>query len=128
MAQPTILLVDDDENILVLYRLALKSRPEWNIYSATDGQNALAQASKCRPSLVVLDVMLPDMDGIQVCRYLRDQAYMAEVPIVMLSARDDNSTLQAARTAGANDYWIKPLSPSELVRKIGQLLNGHSTS
>jgi DNA-binding response OmpR family regulator len=124
MIQPSILLVDDDENILTLYRLALKRKPDWSLCSAADGEHALQLVDECTPDFVVLDVMLPGIDGIEICRRLRLQASTAKVPVVMLSARDDAAVHRAARAAGANDFWLKPISPADFVNRIDRWLNG----
>ena len=123
MTQPSIMLVDDDENILALYRLALKRKPDWKLCSAIDGERALQLAAECDPDFVVLDVMLPDIDGIEICRRLRLQTSMANVPVVMLSAHNDPAILRAAQTAGANDFWVKPISPADFVNRIDRWLN-----
>ncbi len=124
MTRPNVMLVDDDENILTLYRLALRRKPDWNLYCAADGERALQLVVECDPDFVVLDVMLPDIDGIELCRRLRLQASMAKVPVAMLSARDDAEVRRAARAAGANDFWVKPISPADFVNRIDRWLNG----
>ena len=123
MTQPRIMLVDDDENILTLYRLALRRKPDWNLCSAADGEHALQLVGECEPDFVVLDVMLPGIDGIEICRRMRAQASLAQVPVVMLSARDNAAVQRAAREAGANDYWLKPVSPADFVNRIDHWLN-----
>jgi DNA-binding response OmpR family regulator len=124
MPQPTILLVDDDESILALYRLALRRKPDWVLCSALDGERALQLAVECNPDFVVLDVMLPDIDGIEICRRLRLQTSMMHVPVVMLSAHTDPAIQRAAQTAGANEYWVKPISPADFVNRIDRWLYG----
>lgn len=128
MAQPCILLVDDDKEILGLYRLGFRLRPEWHIFSATDGLSALEEAALHRPNLIILDVMLPDMTGVEVCRQLRAQPCAANTPIVMLSATADPATYKAAHVAGATDFWKKPMSPVELLRRVERLLDTNGSS
>jgi DNA-binding response OmpR family regulator len=123
MPTRTILLVDDDEDILTLYRLALKRKSNWNIYSAADGPTAIAQAMDRQPDLVVLDVMLPGgMSGIEVCRQLSSRFSSARVPVVMVSAMTDVETSRLARAAGAREFWTKPVSPIEFVDHLEELM------
>lgn len=123
MHQPQILLVDDDENILALYRLALKRKPDWKLFSASDGAHTLQLLAEQQLDFVVLDVMLPDIDGIEICRRLRLLAHLATVPVVMFSASNDSAIKREARAAGANDFWEKPVSPAEFVSRIERWLN-----
>jgi CheY-like chemotaxis protein len=120
----TILLVDDEEEILMLYRLALRRKPDWNIFTALDGPMALDQAKEHRPDAIVLDVMLPgDMDGIEVCQKLHTWPSLKDVPIVIVTARSDPDTSRSAQMAGARDFWPKPISPVEFVSRLERLMN-----
>lgn len=123
MSQRTILLVDDDEDILTLYRLALKHKSDWNIYSATDGASALSQSKNVQPNLIVLDVTLPGgMTGIEVCRQLRMHFATAHVPVIMVSALNDLPTSRAAHAAGAQEFWTKPVSLIKFVAHLEKLM------
>jgi CheY-like chemotaxis protein len=123
MSPRTVLLVDDDEDILTLYRLALRHKSDWNIYSAIDGPTALARSIDIQPNLIVMDVMLPGgMTGIEVCRQLRSHFAAAQVPVVMVSALSDPHTSQAARSAGAQEFWTKPVSPIKFVKHLEKLM------
>ena len=125
MHQRTILLVDNDQDVLTLYRLALKRKSDWNIFSATDGPAALTQARDIQPNLIVLDAMLAgSMSGIEVCRQLTSQSSTAQVPVAIVSALNDPDIFQAARAAGARGFWIKPVPPIQFVEHLEELMAG----
>jgi DNA-binding response OmpR family regulator len=110
----TILVVDDDPKIRDLLRLYLE-RDRHRAVFASDGLEALAVAQRWRPALVLLDVMLPGLDGFEVCRRLRDEG---DVPIVLLTARSGDSDKVVGLDLGADDYVVKPFSPRELMARI----------
>lgn len=114
-----ILLVDDEPSILELSRLYLE-REGFRVQSVQDGQSALEAVTRDRPALVVLDVMLPRLDGFEVCRRLR----AADVPIaiLMLTARDDDIDKILGLELGADDYLTKPFNPRELVARVKAIL------
>jgi len=116
-----ILIVEDDNELSALLRLMLRLS-DWEISSACNGLQALERAETFRPDLVLLDIMLPGMDGIQVCQRLRAKPFMAQVPIVMLSVQRDPSIRAAAFAAGAVDYWAKPIMPQEFLTQIKRVL------
>jgi DNA-binding response OmpR family regulator len=116
-----ILVVEDNDELSTLLRLMLKLS-EWELCRAVDGYEALDRAREFRPTLVLLDVMLPGINGIEVCRRLRTEPYMAGVPIVILSSMSDKATRQAAREAGAVEYWVKPVAPAEFLKDIRRVL------
>lgn len=119
-----ILVVEDDEELSVLLRLMIKiKQSDWEFLSATDGRAALTRAEDFQPDLILLDIMLPEMDGITVCRTLREDPHWAKTKIVMLTALDDPKTRQTALEAGANDYWTKPIMPDELLDGILKILS-----
>ncbi len=120
MAQ-RILVVEDDNELSTLLRLMLRLS-DWEIASAPNGEEALERAHTFRPTLILLDVMLPGMDGIEVCRRLRAEPDMAGVPVVILSAKSDPQTQQAAQNAGAIEYWTKPVLPQEFLANIRRVL------
>lgn len=110
-----ILLVDDEEDILKLLETVLKKEGFQNIFKATTGLKAMEIAEKAAPDLIVLDIMLPDLDGFEVCRRLREITY---VPILFLSARDENVDKLLGLGIGGDDYITKPFSPKEVVFRI----------
>ncbi len=115
----TILLVDDEPHIIQLARLYLE-RENYQIITAGDGPAALDAAEKQRPALMVLDIMLPGLDGFEVCRRLRAQDN--DLPIIMLTARDDDIDKIVGLEMGADDYLTKPFNPRELVARVKAIL------
>jgi two-component system alkaline phosphatase synthesis response regulator PhoP len=114
-----ILVVEDEEELSMLLRLMMKiKQSDWEMLSATTGIEALKRAEEFRPDLILLDIMLPEMDGISVCKKLREDPRWAKTSIVMLTALNDSKTRQAAKAAGANDYWTKPIMPQELLNGV----------
>lgn len=113
-----ILVIEDDPNTLALVALYLQ-REGFQALTAPDGEAGLAMARTQRPDLVVLDLMLPRMDGWEVCRQLRRQR---DIPVIMLTARGDEIDKVAGLTLGADDYVVKPFSPRELVARVQAVL------
>lgn len=113
-----ILIVDDDPRLRDLVRIALE-RAGHLVLTASDGRQALLQTARESPDLVVLDVGLPEMDGFETCRRIRERS---EVPILFLTARDDELDRILGLELGADDYVTKPFSPRELVARIRAIL------
>ena len=114
----TILVVDDEERIIDLAKMYLE-QDGYPVMSATDGVNALRMILEGRPNLVVLDLMLPGMDGLEVCRRVRAES---DVPIIMLTARSDDIDKIVGLELGADDYLTKPFNPRELVARVKAIL------
>ena len=114
----TILVVDDEQRIIDLARMYLE-QDGYRVTSATDGASGHRQILRDKPSLVVLDLMLPQMDGWEVCRKVRAQS---DVPIIMLTARSDDIDKIVGLELGADDYLAKPFNPRELVARIKAIL------
>jgi DNA-binding response OmpR family regulator len=119
--QPVILAADDDEDILQLVSFRL-GRSGYRVLQAHDGEEAVALALEHEPDLAVLDVMMPKMDGFEVVRRLRAEEATKSIPIIMLTARAQDSDVQGGFEAGANDYLRKPFSPKELRTRVQALL------
>ncbi len=113
-----ILVVDDDAKIVQLVRTYLE-REGFRVATAHDGRGALAAFRESRPALIVLDLMLPEIDGLEVCRTVRGES---DVPILMLSARSTVADRIHGITEGADDYLPKPFSPAELVARVKAIL------
>jgi len=113
-----ILVVDDEPKILKLARDYLE-RDGYRVVSAADGATAMATARHERPDLIVLDLNLPEMDGLDVCRALRRES---DIPIIMLTARVDETDRLIGLELGADDYITKPFSPRELVARVRAVL------
>jgi CheY-like chemotaxis protein len=110
-----ILVVEDDNSLSVLLRLIMKvQQDDWDVSSAATGFEALAQVEKFRPDLILLDIMMPEMDGLEVARRLKGDERYKDQKIVILSALSDAETKRKAMEAGVVEYWTKPISPDEL--------------
>lgn len=119
--KPLILLVEDDENIAELIRYNLE-REGFDVQTAADGDEALLATAERHPDLIILDWMLPHLSGIEICRQLRRREDYASVPIIMLTARSEESDRVRGLDTGADDYIVKPFSPRELLARINALL------
>jgi len=113
-----VLVIEDDSNTAELVALYLR-REGFQPLIAGDGRKGVAMAEKHRPELIILDLMLPKLDGWEVCRRLRRSS---EVPIIMLTARDEEIDRVAGLTLGADDYVVKPFSPRELAARVKAVL------
>jgi len=116
-----ILLVDDEPDILEIigYNLVAEG---YKIFTAKNGIKAIAQAKKHKPNLIILDVMMPEMDGIEACEKLRNIPELSETMITFLTARGEDYSQLAGFEAGADDYITKPIKPKVLVSKVKALL------
>lgn len=117
----SILIVDDEQDILEFVSYNLK-REGFNVDAVNNGKAALEMAKKVRPDLILLDVMMPGMDGIEVCEEIRRTPEISHILIAMLSARAESYSQIAGFDAGADDYMIKPIRPKVLVSRIKALL------
>jgi len=118
MARDLILVVDDEKNIVQLARMYLE-KDGFAVDSAADGEEALRKANALKPALIVLDLMLPKVDGWEVCRRIRATS---PVPIIMLTARSDDVDKIVGLELGADDYLTKPFNPRELVARVRAIL------
>jgi DNA-binding response OmpR family regulator len=118
MSGNRVLVVDDEDHILELARLYL-SREGYQIETVADGSQALARFGQVKPDLVVLDIMLPNLDGLTICKEIRKQS---PVPIIMLTARDEVTDKVVGLELGADDYLTKPFHPQELVARAKALV------
>jgi two-component system response regulator MprA len=116
--KPTILIIEDDQGILKFLNRGL-SYEGYQILTAEDGESGLQSAQEEEPDLVILDLMLPGMDGLEVCRQLRNEG---DTPILMLTAKDQTSDRVTGLDMGADDYMVKPFEFRELLARIRALL------
>ena len=121
MAGETILVVDDEPNIVELAALYLE-REGFRVRSAGDGAKALDMIARQPPALMILDLMLPEVDGWEVCRRVRSGKAAPDLPIIMLTARDDDVDKIVGLELGADDYVTKPFNPRELVARVKAIL------
>jgi DNA-binding response OmpR family regulator len=117
-ATPSILVVEDEGSIASFVSLYLKNAG-YTVRTAANGSEALAQVAAQMPNLIVLDLMLPDIDGIEVCKRIRQSS---DVPILMLTARDEDVDKIIGLEVGADDYLTKPFNPRELVARVKSIL------
>lgn len=132
--KPRILLIEDDENITELVRYNLE-RADYVVDAVADGEDGLYRASQEAPDLILLDWMLPNLSGLEICRQLRRNTATQNVPIIMLTARADEPDRIRGLEIGADDYICKPFSPKELIarmqavlRRLRPALAGHELS
>ena len=118
----SILVIEDQPDIRRLIRWALEFET-YAIHEAANGEAGLAAARTLKPDLVLLDVMMPgELDGLQVCRLMKADATLAQVPVVLLTARAQDRDHEAGLQAGADAYLTKPFSPLSLIETVGQLI------
>jgi two-component system, OmpR family, KDP operon response regulator KdpE len=121
-SQPTILVIDDEQQILRAMRTIL-GQHNYRVITASDGAEGLALATASMPDVIILDLGLPDMDGIEVCAQIRAWSL---IPIIVLSARDNDTDKVSALDKGADDYLTKPFSVDELLARVRVALRHHS--
>jgi len=119
--KPYVLVVDDEADLLTLVRYNLE-RDGFEVGEAVDGEEAMTMIAERRPDLVLLDWMLPRLSGIEVCRRIRRSAQTQNLPIIMLTARGEENDRVRGLDYGADDYVVKPFSPSELVARVRAVL------
>ena len=122
MLAATVLVADDDADILSFMEINLRLEG-FEVVTARDDPDALAKATDVQPDLVVLDVLMPGIDGYTICPRIRADASLAAVPVIIVTANDAAAAVEAARQAGANDLLIKPFHPAALVDKAKAMLS-----
>ena len=121
MAKYKILLVDDEEDIAETVKVRLEAN-DYEVIIAVDGVEGLDKARREKPDLMILDLMLPKMDGYKVCAFLKRDTRYAKIPIIMFTARAEESDKKTAEDVGADAYIGKPFKPQVLLDKIKELL------
>lgn len=124
MSQKKILIIDDEPRIVEVVKLYLE-RDGFQVASASAGKQALERVNSYKPDLVILDLNLPDVDGLEVCRTIRKQS---DVPIIMLTGRGEEVDKIVGLEVGADDYVTKPFSPREIVARVRAVLRRHGHS
>ena len=117
----TVLTIEDQPDIRRLIRMTLEFKG-FEVLEAGDGLSGLALARQARPDLILLDVMMPGMDGLTVGKTLAEDPELRRIPVVMLSALGSAADKSAGMASGVRDYLVKPFSPWELLEKVGQLI------
>ena len=121
MEKKKILLVDDSSTTLMMERMIL-SQESYELVTASDGEEALAKAEDERPDLILLDVVMPKMDGFETCRRLRELDTTREIPVIMVTTRGEAENVEQGYALGCNDYVTKPINSLELMTKVKNLL------
>ncbi len=122
------MFVDDEPNTVNVVKLLIElEQPEWLFYSAFDGESALAIAAQTPIDFVLLDISMQGMDGIEVCKRLRQMPETARKPIVMLTALDTPQRREQSKAVGATDFWVKPFKPMTIVKDIAKIIDEHAS-
>ena len=121
MKQETILIIEDDGDIVELLQYNL-AKEGFRVRVARDGDSGLHEARRYRPDLILLDLMLPGVDGLEVCRRLKRDGELATTPVVMVTAKSEESDVVTGLELGADDYLTKPFSPRELLARVRAVL------
>ena len=117
MSKETILVVEDEDSILELIRYNLE-KEQYQVSCVTSGEDAIKMAKKKKPGLIILDLMLPGVDGLEVCRTLKREEATRTIPIIMVTAKGEESDVVIGLELGAEDYITKPFSPKILTTRI----------
>lgn len=126
MSRGRILVVDDEIYIVHILDFSL-GMEGYEVVTALDGEEALKKATENRPDLIVLDIMMPKMDGYETCKALKSDERTKDIPVILLSAKGRNVDMQTGYDVGADEYITKPFSPRKLVDRINTML-GHNDS
>ncbi|AHC14333.1 response regulator [Salinispira pacifica] len=121
MAKESILCVEDEPDILELIRYNLE-REGYTVFTADTGEKGLSMAASHHPALILLDLMLPGLDGLEVCRRLKKDHMLSHIPVIMLTAKTEDSDIITGLEVGADDYLSKPFSPKVLIARIRSVL------
>lgn len=121
MTTRKIVIIEDEPDILDTLAFSLK-REGFLVYTSSNGIKGLSQVSKIQPDLVVLDLMLPGLDGIEICRSIKNSPHTKDTSIVMLTAKGEESDIVLGLGVGADDYLTKPFSPKELIARVKAVL------
>jgi len=122
MAHRKILLVDDSETILMMEQMILQ-KESYEVVMARDGEEGIAKAVEMKPDLILMDVVMPGMNGFEAVKWLRQQEETKSVPIVMVTTEAEMESMEAGYVSGCNDYVVKPIDRLELLTKVKNLLS-----
>lgn len=122
MEKKKILLVDDSSTTLMMEKMIL-NKGSFDVITAVNGEEALQKAVEEKPDLILLDIVMPVMDGFETCRRLREAEETSETPIIMVTTRGEVQNIEQSYSVGCNDYVTKPINALELMTKIKSLLS-----
>ena len=123
----TVLVVDDDPNIRKMVKASLSKEP-FRILEAENGQEGVEKAHQESPDLIIMDIMMPVLDGVAACRKLKSNLQTGHIPLMMFTAKDSDDSEIEGFEAGADDYITKPVSPRKLVTRVNKLLGKYSVT
>lgn len=118
-----ILVVDDEKNIILVLRMSLK-KAGYEVITASDGLKAIELAQSHKPDLILLDILLPKMNGFLVFEALKDDPKTEDIPVVFISAKAEKEDLERAKSMGAKDYLIKPIKQADLLNAVEKNIKG----
>lgn len=121
MVRKKILLVDDSSTVLLMERMIL-SKSEYDVLTAKDGLEGVEKAVAERPDLILMDVVMPRMDGFEACRKLRESDVTKGIPIILVTTRGELASVESGYSSGCNDYVTKPINGLELLAKVRSCL------
>ena len=119
----TILIAEDEKDIreLIVFSLTFSG---FEVVSAVDGQDALEKAMEVRPDLIMMDVRMPRMTGYEACARMKEMEELKDIPVVILSAKGQDSEIQTGLNVGAYEYILKPFAPDELIQRVQEIVSG----
>ena len=123
MVNKKVLLVDDSTTALLMEQMILKNRAHFELIVARDGQEAVEKALAESPDLIVMDVVMPRMSGIEACKQIRHQDVTRHIPIILVTTRGEPENVELGYASGCSDYVTKPINGAELITKIDDLLS-----
>jgi CheY-like chemotaxis protein len=123
MDRKKILLVDDSITTLMMEQMVLRTHA-YDIVTAKNGREAVAAAARETPDLILLDVIMPEMNGFEACRQIRQEPSLRAVPIIMVTTKGEEHNVETGFQSGCSDYITKPINGSELIRKVRTWLEG----
>ena len=121
MDRKKILIVDDSNTILMMERMILNKGP-YSLVTATNGEEAVAKALAEKPDLILMDVVMPRMDGFEACRRIRNETQTSSIPVIMVTTRGEETNIETGYKAGCTDYVTKPINAAELLSKLRSYL------
>lgn len=119
-----VLLAEDEEDIRKVAQISLEFRGGWEVVLATNGEECLAKAASDPPDLILLDCMMPKLDGYETCRRLKQDPSLRHIPVIFLTAKAQEGEVKKGLSLGAVGYLIKPFNPMSLAAEISQILEG----
>ena len=122
MSKKRILIVDDDPDIVATVEFILIG-DGYQVFSAKNGEEALKQATREKPDLIIMDIMMPEMDGLDACRHFKMNSSLKSIPIIMLTAKGQVQDVKNALAVGADSYMIKPFDLKDLAERIEKMLS-----